>query len=48
MKLDIKTLFVGLAICFSYGYLNTTNNSDVNKLVNNLSEPSIKIVSLTR
>ena len=47
MKLDIKTVFVGLAICISYTYINKQPNNDINQIVSILSEPNIKVISLT-
>ena len=47
MKLDLKTTFVAVAIIVSHQYINSHKESQINQMVSNLSEPSIKIVSLS-
>lgn len=46
MKLDIKTLFVAVAIIVSHQYITSHKESQVNQMVSN-SEPSVKVISLT-
>lgn len=46
MKLDLKTLFVGLAICFSYNYANNQTNKD-NTVFSIITKPSVNIITLT-
>lgn len=47
MKLDLKTVFVAVAIIISHQYINSHKESQINQVVSNLSEPSIKVISLT-
>lgn len=47
MKLDLKTVFVAVAIIVSHQYITSHKESQINQMVSNLSEPSIKVISLT-
>lgn len=47
MKLDLKTVFVAVAIIISHQYINSHKESQINQMVSNLSEPNIKVISLT-
>lgn len=47
MKLDLKTVFVAVAIIISHQYINSHKESQINQIVSNLSEPNIKVISLT-
>lgn len=47
MKLDLKTVFVALAIIVSHQYITSHKDSQLNQMVSNLSEPNIKVISLT-
>ena len=47
MKIDLKTVFVAIAIIASHQYINSHKESQLNQMVSNLSEPNIKVISLT-
>lgn len=47
MKLDLKTVFVAVAIIISHQYISSHKESQINQMVSNLSESNIKVISLT-
>jgi hypothetical protein len=47
MKLDLKTVFVAVAIIVSHQYITSHKEVQLNQMVSNLSEPNIKVISLT-
>lgn len=47
MKIDLKTVFVAVAIIVSHQYITSHKESQINQMVSNLSEPNIKVISLT-